>query len=838
MSTIKTKGRSLGDFGQLTVAEQKLLDHCRDGQQLVLNLNRPRVPHPIQTIRAGFLRFLILGGDQDIAVHERGIRLRGAYVQGSLDLQNANTCAPFDLSHCTFDQPLILSDATLRGPINLDECRMPSMVAPRCLIHGSLNLSRTLIDDGNAKGLSAPGARISGDVSFDNIQVTGSLDLGGVEIKGGFACVASLLHGGEKYALNLTNAVIESDISLVNSRLEGGQRCIVCLNATIGGDFSLDGATLISHSGPALDFFGSHVKQNFSMLHNATANGQVHLANAQVDGMFALAGSFDGRGEPAVEAYGATLRQGVFLIRDFNAKGPVVFNKAQINDRAVLAGRFEAVGEAICFDGAHIDGNLDLSNADITGEVRLITTRISQQLVCRGTRILAANGQALSADAAVVGRDVRLSDGFSAQGTVRLLCTRLEGDLICHDARFESPNNGRSLTLSQSTILGKVVLKIKADSSVVFNDATIEGALRCRGSEFTVQGPLSLSLEGARIKGTLDLRKLVEPLHDASLANAHAARLHDDLTSWGKRIVLNGFKYDTLAAKQSLGTRHRLDWLRSQVAGLTAQRTTQKPQHPNWFQRLKYLLAKCTGRKKLANQPTPENFRPQPWWHLKNVLEDMAHFSEAREIGIALENEKRKLGLVGQTDPASKRRRRDSVSRTLTRFLHWAYGFFTGYGYRPIRLLYWFVGTWIVCGAIYWYAALLGIFAPSDPLIYQNPAYQVCQPDGLETWSLRNPDVSVAGKGNWYLCEKLPAEYSGFSPLAYSLDVLMPFVDLKQESDWAPRVPTPNKNWVVEYRSHSAEHGVRLLIWVQTLFGWAIGLLVVAIVSGLARKTE
>lgn len=80
------------------------------------------------------------------------------------------------------------------------------------------------------------------------------------------------------------------------------------------------------------------------MLHNATANGQVHLANAQVDGMFALAGSFDGQGEPAVEAYGATLRQGVFLIRSFSAKGPVVFNKAQINDRAVLAGRFEAAG--------------------------------------------------------------------------------------------------------------------------------------------------------------------------------------------------------------------------------------------------------------------------------------------------------------------------------------------------------------------------------------------------------------------------------------------------------------------------------------------------------------
>ena len=88
------------------------------------------------------------------------------------------------------------------------------------------------------------------------------------------------------------------------------------------------------------------------------------------------------------------------------------------------------------------------------------------------------------------------------------------------------------------------------------------------------------------------------------------------------------------------------------------------------------------------------------------------------------------------------------------------------------------------------------------------------------------------------LCKSLPAEYTTFSPLAYSLDILLPLVDLGQEKHWGPLIPTPERHFVVELFSFSPAHGVRLLNWFEILYGWIASLLFVAIVSGISRRSE
>jgi len=99
------------------------------------------------------------------------------------------------------------------------------------------------------------------------------------------------------------------------------------------------------------------------------------------------------------------------------------------------------------------------------------------------------------------------------------------------------------------------------------------------------------------------------------------------------------------------------------------------------------------------------------------------------------------------------------------------------------------------------------------------------------------PDIQ--GAGNWYLCEKLPEEYSGFSPLAYSLDVILPLVDLQQETSWAPLITTPKAAWYQELFSiFDWKHFTRLLLWFEILFGWLSSLLLVAVVSGLTKRRE
>lgn len=220
----------------------------------------------------------------------------------------------------------------------------------------------------------------------------------------------------------------------------------------------------------------------------------------------------------------------------------------------------------------------------------------------------------------------------------------------------------------------------------------------------------------------------------------------------------------------------------------------------------------------------------------------MGHNEDARQVAIAFEHRLRTADLIGVAPPQWGWLRK-STYRHLSRFFHWCFWLLTGYGYRPMRLMAWMLAVWLCSAAFYWFTALpqRDVFAPSNPLVFQHPHYQICAPETPESKAeLAKPpeQQSVVGAGNWYLCEKLRGEYTGFSPLAYSLDVLLPLVDLQQQKDWGPIIPTPKSSWWQELFAPSWGHAARLVIWFQTLFGWVASLLLVAIVSGLTKRRE
>lgn len=160
-----------------------------------------------------------------------------------------------------------------------------------------------------------------------------------------------------------------------------------------------------------------------------------------------------------------------------------------------------------------------------------------------------------------------------------------------------------------------------------------------------------------------------------------------------------------------------------------------------------------------------------------------------------------------------------------------------------MRLIAWMLAVWLGSAGFYWFAALPpnDVFAPSNPLVFQHGPYQACAPDRPESREeMAKPpnQQKIVGAGNWYLCGELRQEYTGFSPLAYSLDVLLPLVDLQQQKDWGPLIPTPKANPWDEFWEYGIKHLTRLVIWFQTLFGWVASLLLVAIVSGLTKRRE
>jgi hypothetical protein len=226
------------------------------------------------------------------------------------------------------------------------------------------------------------------------------------------------------------------------------------------------------------------------------------------------------------------------------------------------------------------------------------------------------------------------------------------------------------------------------------------------------------------------------------------------------------------------------------------------------------------------------NFKPQPWLQMIKVLRKTGHVDAARDVAIAYEFQRGKA---------------KHITTKSGRCLRRIYGLFVGYGHRPMRLVYIALGVWLACAAIYFGAARYGIMAPTNPIVFDNSKHENCRPEKF---------------GNWTACDSAPYEYTTFISLIYSLDLLLPLVDLQQEKDWAPMMQQPcastwNAGWVEFCRSPAA--GTKSIpesvatmkpaysvlgsfvwaaMWMEILFGWAASLALAAVLAGLVKRID
>jgi hypothetical protein len=420
----------------------------------------------------------------------------------------------------------------------------------------------------------------------------------------------------------------------------------------------------------------------------------------------------------------------------------------------------------------------------------------------------------------VIKGGVFLRDGFTATGTVRLVGAQIGGSVECNGAILKDTRSGNehvgALVCDRAVVNGGVFLNesFTATGTVRLMGAQIGGDLECSGATLDGTNGTALAAESMTVAGTFFFRGLRSVKGVVSLVSAQVTSLFDDVKSWpAGKLDLDGFVYDRLTGTAPTDAESRLAWLDKQFVS-DAQMVN--------------------GIK---------DFKPQPWGQLQKVLYHMGHMEDVRLVAIAFQDRRRNANLIGQA-PKNWGKTIAWIYRKISRGLHRFYGVFLSYGYyTPSRLIVEMLIVWLACGMFYWYAAFNGVFAPSNPLVFQNPEYAVCVPDS-DTAKAELAKLACAvpppiqGAGNWYLCETLRAEYTGFSPLAYSLDLILPLVDLQQERDWAPMIPTPKNTWTDELFAHSLKHVTRFVMWFEILFGWMSSLLLVAVVSGLTKRRE
>lgn len=810
---LKAFGRSLSDFEKSFVdypAEKQLLDACRSGKDAVIFEQRPTGKTKENTVRASFLRFLALGGDEYAPVHENGVILQGAWVEDELNLES-----------------IFLPHSLL-----LVKCHLNTIILRDSNVHGCVSFHGCSVD-----GLEANGMVCSGSLFLEGDFVT-AVCLSGAQIGGDLDCTGGKFNGMDgDDALLCSSTVIKGDVFLNETTATGTVRLV---STQIGGSLECTGAKFSDHrSGvSALVCDRAVIKGNISFNGNFTAIGEVRMMGVQIDGdLNCIDGKFDGKKNgDALSFDSAVIKGNVFLKNEFAATGTVRLVNAQIGGSLECTGaKFndprsgdQHVGALVC-DRAVIKGNIYLDgNFTATGGVSLMGTQIGGDLGCGNGKFVSLmavqingdlkngkfddkNRNVLSCDGAVIKGCVFLRDGFTAIGTVRLQGAKIGGDLVCSNSTFDGVNGwkGFALLAENTTVVGMFFF-------------------------------LNLSVNGC-----------------VSFISAKVGSLEDDLKSWPEGgLDLDGFVYGRLSGTAPTDAKIRLKWLNKQSASHAG----------------------------LAGDDS--YFRPQPWRQLQKVLREMGHIEDARQVAIAFEKRLLRANLIGQT-PEDWCKPTAWVYRKISRCFHRLFGWLIGYGYRPLGLFFKMLVVWLLCGAFYWYAALYGdngngVFAPSNPLVFQNTEYAACIPESCaakvekiklvyatlqELIKPNNPlkfqnteyaacvpdsDAAMAekakpanavpppvqGAGNWYLCEKLPQEYTGFSPLAYSLDLILPLVDLQQEHDWAPMIPTPKNTAVGEWSTWSLKHITRFVVWFEILFGWMSSLLLVAVVSGLTKRRE
>lgn len=424
-------------------------------------------------------------------------------------------------------------------------------------------------------------------------------------------------------------------------------------------------------------------------------------------------------------------------------------------------------------EAATVEGDVSLgAGCTIRGSVRLARATIGRDLDCARLLLRAADPdpmfkrRPLVADGARIGGNVVLGDGFEAEGQVRLVGARIAGHLRVGRASIGG-------NLCPSGVRGAA---FKLDGVRVAGSVFLDGGLAVAGR---------VRLQGAHIAGDLDCSgALFDKIGDASWDDAPGLLL--DRAHIGGTLRLRGLRAPLRGASFADARVGALDddvltWGdRLVLDGFAYARLAPGAPADARFRRA-WLMRQVPAHLGGAD------FRTGPWRRLIRVLRRQGHELSARELAIGREEHLRRIGRVGAAWPRP--------ARALAPAVHRLFGVAAGYGHRPQRLLAGLAVVWLVCGLVFGSAAQDGAFVPR-----QAP----CAPD----------------------CAAAAA--TDFRPFVYSLDLLLPIIDLQQEQGWAPAAArSPDESW----------HGIlNLLAWLEPLLGAAACAALLAAWFGLTDR--
>jgi NDP-sugar pyrophosphorylase family protein len=806
-----------------------------------------------ETIRASILRELVTESRADWPLAPVGVSVYNATIEGTLDLEGCAVTKPLVFLRCTFkphltaDVAIGLRDAQLKR-IAFYDCTIGNSVkADRVHIESALFLTgsriagmvrlrgatigEALAMDGatiEAHGetcILADGLRLGGPWILRAASVVGGIRLAGARIAGGLLWEeARIKHAG--VAVNADGAIGEGVWVLRRAAIEGAIRFR-------GMDVkAIDAQDLVLDSGAeAFNGRGADIRGDL-ILDGAKITGETRLGRTHVAGELSARGAvlIGPREDWALAAAGIVVDQGIALA-GAKIKGGLSLAGARIGQGLSASNvEIDGHGRAIEADVMRVRGNWIMRGAKINGSVRFAGAEIDGQLGFTQSRITGSGDLAIRADGAHI-RGGWFMGRAEIRGLIRLPAARLGNEMRLRATKVHV-SSGPALFASGVQIARELVLDggFEATGAIVLDHAVIDGTLDLCGSRI-VSAALSRGAaprrpahdevldarydEAAMSLVDARLDRLVMP--DAAnerprgivdLSRAHVGSFEDAAVAWPPRpglesekrglsvdgrdidhLVLDGFVYDHLENPTGLVG----------AAGTMAARRASSAARMRTF----WLEGQ-------SSEDLDTHFKPQAWVALSRRLAAQGYHEDAREIAIAL-----------------RRRHRKSASASRSaRLQGWFLDVFALYGFNPWRTILWMI--FFVC-----------LFASIWSLAAQDCARSDCKDERVFVMAL---------KGNYGQDDqKSETSYPSFNPLAYSLDVFLPFVDFGFKYHWMPNTShrqiavlrIPETQWLRSSAITLTMGGVLYALYVlEMVVGLVLTSLAVTAFTGLLRGTE
>jgi hypothetical protein len=432
-------------------------------------------------------------------------------------------------------------------------------------------------------------------------------------------------------------------------------------------------------------------------------------------------------------------------------------------------------------------GGLSICGATVTGEIRIRGARIGGNLEADGATIAAPDGIAVDADG-LEARGGLLLRGANVRGGINLSGVRLGGDVNAVGARIERPGE---VVVNGSGIAARGDMALRGTAiagEVLLLGAHFGGDIDCTSATFVQPGGYALRLNRARIDGAFFLRRGASIVGSLDLTATEIGAIYDEEACWPQKgdLLLNRCRYGAFIGGPT-DAASRLRWLARQV-------------YERW----------------------DEDFWPQPYEQLATVLREMGHDEEARAVLIVKERLQRRARRSRAKNPALRAAlaANDGLLAVTVR-----------YGRQPLLALVWLILFWAIGVVMFGLAEQNSALKPNSAVVLRSLEWTMCNLAQTDSRYMPSTGHVVAGRAlagqtqlSCFLNQPEASSYPEFNRWMYSLDALLPVMEIGQKQYWRPDPAKPNGTLILNY------------YYFLSVIGWALSLLAVAGFSGLVKS--